>query len=117
MKKMSDSEFLVMQTFWDNNKPMNSTEILRVLNTTWSPNVVITFMNRLVEKGYLSSQKVGKERRYFPALTKEEYVSAQMQELADEICEGSTGNLLAAMVRTKSITKDDLKKWMDELDD
>lgn len=40
----------------------------------WKAPTVISLMLRLVERGFLRTEKNGKERIYFPLIKKEEYL-------------------------------------------
>jgi predicted transcriptional regulator len=51
-------------------------------------------MNRLVEKGYLTSEKTGKIRWYTPQITEEEYLDFATQTFVASHHEGSIASLV-----------------------
>ena len=68
IKKLPDAEFDIMKVVWDNEPPVTTTFVKDQLGKEkeWKIQTVVTLMLRLVERGFLRSEKHGKERTYFP---------------------------------------------------
>ena len=62
---ISNAEWEIMRVVWTKEETTSS-EILDILEdkTDWTASTVKTLLKRLVDKGYLSTQKVGKSFRY-----------------------------------------------------
>ena len=67
-KKLPDTEFEIMKVVWANKPPITTNMIMEALGNEreWKAPTVISLMLRLVEKGFLRTEKNGKERTYFP---------------------------------------------------
>ncbi|MDR1688268.1 MAG: BlaI/MecI/CopY family transcriptional regulator [Clostridiales bacterium] len=76
MKKLPDAEFDIMKVVWANEPPITTSEIMKHLggDKKWKIQTVVTLMLRLAERGFLRSEKNGKEREYFPLVSKEDYL-------------------------------------------
>lgn len=74
--KLPKSEFEVMKSVWD-NPPFVTTNLLMEQigeKNGWKTPALISFLNRLINKGFLSSGKNGKERFYKALVSKEDYI-------------------------------------------
>jgi predicted transcriptional regulator len=76
LKKLPDTEFEIMKVVWANEPPITTNMIMEQLGNAreWKAPTVISLMLRLVEKGFLRTEKNGKERTYFPLIAKEDYL-------------------------------------------
>jgi len=83
----------------------------------WKPQTVLTMLVRLIEKGFLSSERVGKERNYTPIILEREYMSLETGEFMFRYRGNSIGSLVKTMYDGKDLTEQDLtelKKWLKE---
>ena len=71
MKKLPDAEFDIMKVVWANEPPVTTNIIMEQLGTekSWKAQTVISLMLRLAERGFLSTDKRGKERIYYPLIS------------------------------------------------
>lgn len=116
---MSESEFQIMEIIWKNNEPMTSAQIIDSLDETknWKPSTVWTFLGRLVEKGFLSAQKIGKRSLYSPTVSHEEYLQMQTEDFLKTVHGGSVKSFFAALSGGTDLTPDEfseLKKWLSD---
>ena len=65
MKRLPDAEFDVMACIWQCDAPVTSGEIMRRRGSErgWKTPALITLLNRLIERGFLRSEKPGRENR------------------------------------------------------
>jgi len=120
MKKLPDAEFDVMQLVWANEPPITTSEIMKLLGVEreWKIQTVVTLMLRLSEKGFLRSEKHGKERTYFPTISKEEYLKFETGSFLGRFHNNSFLNLVTTVYGDESLSDDDidgLLKWTKEL--
>ena len=76
LKKLPDTEFEIMKVVWANEPPITTNTVMEQLGGErgWKAQTVISLMLRLVKKGFLRTEKDGKERTYFPLVGKEDYL-------------------------------------------
>jgi BlaI family transcriptional regulator, penicillinase repressor len=108
-KDLSRAEWKVMKIVWELKKAM-AREVYTIAGDehSWTPATVKTILKRLVDKGYVSTTKVGNGFVYRPA----EPALSALQSAADSLMTNAvnelTGPLLAHMVERVSLSEDDL---------
>ena len=124
--RMPDAELIVMQGIWDAQK--NGVDKVRAsyLIETYPETVgvqklttVLTLLTRLLERGYVTIEKVGRSNIYSAAITEEEYCKLATQDFVSSVCRKSTGNLFAALVDGSMIEDgdiDELRELMNKED-
>ena len=119
MKKLPDAEFDIMKVVWANEPPITTSEIMKQLGTEkeWKIQTVVSLMLRLVERGFLRSEKHGKERTYFPLVDKDNYLRFETGNFIRHFHDNSFLNLVTTMYGDEVLTNediDDLLKWAKE---
>ena len=68
LKKLPESEFELMKIVWANPSPISTNQILEKLDgeRKWKPQTVLTLLTRLIDREFLRSERVGKERIVWP---------------------------------------------------
>lgn len=113
LKKIPDAEFEIMKVVWSNEPPLTTKVIMEQLGNEkeWKAPTVISLMLRLVERGFLKTKKIGKERTYFPIVIKEDYLKFETKNFIRQY----HGNSFASFVNTFYAGKELNEKDMDEL--
>lgn len=119
MKKLPDAEFDIMKVVWANVPPMTTTIIMEQLGKEkeWKIQTVVSLMLRLVERGFLRSEKHGKERTYFPLISKEDYLKFETGNFVKQYHDNSFLNLVNTLHDDKALTDkdiDELLQWVKE---
>ena len=119
IKKLPDAEFDIMKVVWDNEPPVTTTFVKDQLgkDKEWNIQTVVTLMLRLVERGFLRSEKHGKERTYFPLVSKEDYLKFETGNFMKQYHNSSLFNLINTLYDGEALTDkdiDELLKWAKE---
>lgn len=120
IRKLPEAEFDVMVALWDCKvSPVNTAYLMENVgkNKGWKAPTLISFLSRLEEKGFIHSEKKGKERQYYADAVKEEYIkSVTMDFIAKYHC-GSFMNMLNMVFGSKASSDeiDEMKKWIQQL--
>ncbi|MCA1291700.1 BlaI/MecI/CopY family transcriptional regulator [Paenibacillus sp. alder61] len=119
MKKLPDAEFEIMKVVWANKPPITTGTVMEQLGKekAWKAQTIITLMNRLVERGFLRSEKKGKERTYFSLISKDEYLKFETDDFIQRFHGNSFSSLIAALNDSRKFKKndlDELEKWLKE---
>lgn len=115
MKRLSEAEFQVMKAVWAYDPPVTSSMAMGNLagEKHWPIQTVVTLLSRLAEKGFLRSEKGSKERRYYPLVSKEEYLRAETVNFIRQYHENSLASLLSALDQDMEWTDNDLNGLQD----
>lgn len=119
IKKLPDAEFDIMKVVWANEPPVTTPIIMERLgkDREWKIQTVVSLMLRLVERGFLRTEKHGKERTYFPLITKEDYLKFETGNFMKQYHDSSVFNLINTLYDDKALTDkdiDELLKWAEE---
>ena len=111
MKKLPDAEFDIMQLVWANKPPITTSDIMKMLGNEreWKIQTVVSLMLRLSEKGFLRSEKHGKERTYFPTISKEDYLKFETGSFLGRFHNNSFLNLVTTVYNDESLSDDDIE--------
>lgn len=118
-KRLPDAEFEIMRVVWANEPPINTAIIMEQLGNErkWKAPTVISLMLRLVERGFLQTEKEGKERTYYPLICKEDYLELETENFMKQYHENSFLSLVNTLFNRKQFTEkelDDLLTWAKE---
>jgi len=117
IKRLPDTEFELMRVVWQHEPPVTTTQIINALgeNNNRKPQTILTMLVRLIEKGFLSSARVGKERNYTPIVSEEDYMGVKTGEFITRYSGNSVGSLVKTMYDGKAMSQEDieeLKTWL-----
>jgi predicted transcriptional regulator len=116
LKKLPDTEFEVMKVVWNNEPPITTSEIMKLLGNEreWKIQSLVSFVSRLVEKGFLRSEKFGKERTYYPLVSKAEYRKFETSSVVNQFHDNSFLSLVTTLYDDDALTDtdiDELLQW------
>ncbi len=119
LKKLPDTEFQIMKVVWANEPPITTNMIMEQLGNEreWKAPTVISLMLRLVKKGFLKTEKNGKERTYFPLVAKEDYLKFETDNFMKLYHENSLFSFVNTLYNDKQLSDYDIEeliKWVKE---
>lgn len=106
---ISNAEWEIMRVVWTKEETTSS-QILEILEqkTDWTASTVKTLLKRLVDKGYLATQKLGKSFLYSALVSEEEAINRQADELFDKFCQRKHTTIIKHLVETTPMTMADI---------
>jgi len=110
MQQASDSELELMKVIWDNVGSALYAEITALLaekGMIWTKNTIITLLSRLIDKGYLKTNKVGRRNRYLALIQEGEYQLTQTEHFVDKIYGGNVKGMVLALLQTEMLSAED----------
>jgi len=119
MKKLPDAEFEIMKVVWTNEPPITTSIIMEQLGKEkdWKAQTILTLMVRLVERGFLRTEKNSKERTYYPLISKEDYLEFETGDFMKRFHGNSFASLVTTLYDGKKIKDSDLDtlaKWLND---
>ena len=114
LRKLPDTEFEIMKVVWANEPPITTATVMEQLgkHCGWKAPTAISLMLRLVKKGFLRTEKNGKERTYFPLVKKEDYLEFETGNFMRMYHENSFFNLVNTLYNGKQISDGDIEELM-----
>lgn len=120
MTNLSDREWTVLGALWDTGGATLG-ELTQALyeETGWSRNTVLTYLTRMEAKGLVTIDNSAYPRRYKAALERDACQAQARDSFLHRVYQGSTGDLVAAFLKEKSISaqeRDELRRLLDEME-
>jgi len=78
---------------------------------------VLSFLNRLEAKGFVSVEKIGKVNWYTPLVKEEEYLQKESKNIIQKMYRNSLKNFVAALYDGNGLSEEDmeeLRKFLEE---
>ncbi len=105
-KRLPDGELEVMQIIWTHDGPVSRSDI-ETSDSSHAPTTILTFLQRLVDKGYLKMEKQGRSNSYTPLISRGEYLAAQSRSFIRKLCGGSV-RAFAAALQDSGLSREEL---------
>ena len=109
--KISAAELEVMKILWRAGDALPVTEIREELQRlkSWEPATIKTLVARLVSKGVVKQEK-RQVYYYSPLISEGEYNDWATHDLISRVYHGSARDLVAALVRSDGLSRDDIEE-------
>ncbi len=109
IRTLPETELAVMIALWNSEMPLTSTQIEKALGGTRgrATATVLTFLSRLVKKGFVLCEKKGHGTLYSAKVTKTEYLDCESSRFLDHFYDSSVMNFfLSASVPDQLFDED-----------
>ena len=119
-KKLPEAEFDVMVALWNSRSyPVNTAYLMENVGKAkgWKAPTLISFLTRLEDRGFIHSEKKGKERYYYVDAVKNEYIKLVTLDFLGRYHDGSFVKMLDLLYGNGSLPNDELDKmlkWLQE---
>lgn len=113
IQQVSNSELELMKIVWAKGGCALYADIMEELSKTgrmWQKNTIITLLSRLVEKGLLKTNKIGRRNEYTAVISEEDYQAAQTQMLLNKLYEGSAKGLVSTLIQRDMLSAEDYEE-------
>ena len=113
-QQLSNAELEIMKIVWGN--PENVTLFPYIMDGLASKgrpcqkNTLIVLLSRLINKGFLSSKKIGRRNEYTTLISETEYQTAQTKNFLDKIDEGSAKGLVSNLIMGDLLADDEYEE-------
>jgi BlaI family penicillinase repressor len=116
--QISDAEWIVMNLIWE-AAPIDAAEVIDRLAKAndWSAATVKTMLHRLVRKGALATEQIGKKYVYKPGVKRDACIRKASRSFLDRVCGGDAAPALMHLVKMAKLTNeqaDELRAILDQ---
>jgi len=114
---LSEAEMEVLKALWGHG-PVTVRQIKEVLvDRRWAYTTILTLLQRLVSKGYASSEASGVAHVFRAAVSRTEVLESRLKDAADELCDGSAVPLVLALVQGNTFSAEELARFRRLIDE
>ena len=119
LKRLPDAEMDIMNFIWESKDAVSSLQIQEGLRgiREWSLATILNLLARLTEKGFVTTEKVGKYKMYSAIVSQDDYLRQESKTIIDRVFGGSVSKLVSALYSGKNLSQEDiadLKAFIDE---
>ena len=118
MKRLGDAELEIMLAVWAAGEAVTSGYVSEALRGSrdWALAAVVTSLNRLVDKGFLTSEKRGRVNYYTPLISEREYKTQESRGVLTKLFGGSVSGLAAALYDGDALSEKEIRELRAFLD-
>lgn len=114
-KELTKAEEQVMQAIWKIEKGF-ANEIVAAVEAEVAYNTVLTVVRILEQKGFVAHETFNRSNRYYPLISREEYMQQQLKGFAQRYFGSSTRALVSFLANKKEVSLEDLEAITKELE-
>lgn len=115
MKALTKAEEQIMQVLWRLGQAFLREIVDEMPVPKPHQNTVATLLKILVEKEFVAVEVLGRQHRYSPMISKEEYSGKSIKQLAKNYFEGSFSNVVSYLVKENNISVDELELLLKQI--
>src|SRR5437879_3618988 len=115
---LGENELDLLKMLWEHG-PGTVREInafSRRKGRRWAYTTVLTMLQRLQTKGFVTSDKSGVAHVFRPAVTRDRLLRQRLKDLANQLCEGTATPLMLALVDEQLFTAPEHNQFRHLLD-
>ncbi len=111
------SEWTIMECLWQ-SAPRTVTQIVKAVGkeTGWAKSTTKTLIARMEAKGYLRYEEGGKARVYYPAIGRQDVVTAETESFLERVYNGSFSLMVNALAERKNLSQKEISELRAILD-
>jgi BlaI family transcriptional regulator, penicillinase repressor len=115
---MSDAEREVLKILWDHGSLAVRDVVSRLADAgqAWARSTVITLLQRLEKKGYVTSDKSQFAFVFRALVSREDVMRSRMNDLAGELCDGEALPLVLAFAERHQFSPAELARFRQMID-
>jgi predicted transcriptional regulator len=115
---LGESELDLLKLLWEHGpgtvREIN--DLSRRHGRQWAYTTVLTMLQRLEAKGYVTSDKTGVAHVFQPAVSRDKLLRQRLADLAEQLCEGTATPLVLALVEGQRFTDQEISRFRELLD-
>ena len=115
MKLLTKAEEQIMQALWSLDKAFLRDIVEAMPNPKPHQNTVATLLKILIEKEFVAVEVLGRQHRYSPLISKQEYSGKSIKQLAKNYFEGSFSNVVSYLVKENNISVEELESLLKQI--
>jgi predicted transcriptional regulator len=116
MKELTKAEERIMQILWQLEKAFTRDILEQFEGDPPSYTTVATVLSVLEQKGFVSQEKMGNSKRYYPLISKEAYSEFALSNVVGKYFEGSLSKLVSFFTEKKDIDLKELNEIIEVIE-
>ena len=108
---ISPAEWTIMRVLWT-LQTANSKEIISIVQrkSDWKENTIKTLLHRLVEKGFVGTERQGRAFIYRANVSEQDTMNQAVDNIFDNLCAMHKGRALLHLIQHTDLSQDDISQ-------
>ena len=118
MKKLSETEFEIMQVLWRHDAPMTSNQLLEEMgnNRNWKLASLMTTLARMAEKGAVYCDRSTRTNYYTALVSADQYKITEGTSILERLFNKSAKDFITSLYQGKQMSQKDIQELREYLD-
>lgn len=117
MKALSEAEWNIMESLWEESPKVGSRIVADMAQRVgWSRSTTLTMLKRMTEKEMIAWVDNGQMRAYVPLIEREEAVKKETENFLKRVYHGSISMLVSGFVERQRLSSEELAQLREILD-
>ncbi len=113
-KELTNCEKLIMKVVWEAKEDISTPDTIEQLKVRfgkeYARTTVVTFVQRLVEKGYVTTYRRGRVSYIRPVQSEEEYCNRMLQDTMNFWFDGDCTKMISALCSDSNLNAEEAEK-------
>ena len=113
-KELTNCEKLIMKVVWEAKEDISTPDTIKQLKVRfgkeYARTTVVTFVQRLVEKGYVTTYRRGRVSYIRPVQSEEEYRNRMLQDTMNFWFDGDCTKMISALCSDSNLNAEEAEK-------
>ncbi len=110
MKQLNKTEIQIMKYLWRIEKGFMKDIVAQFPEPAPAYTTISTLVGRMVNKGYIGFEKLGRDKLYYPVLQKNTYFSGQVKEMVSNFFNNSASQFASFFTRNTDLSLEELEE-------
>lgn len=114
LRDLTNCEKLIMKVVWEAEGDISTPDTIEQLKVRFGKDyartTVVTFVQRLIEKGYVTTYRKGRISYIHPVQSKKEYQGRLLRDTMNFWFDGNQEELVSALCRAKKFSKTEIEE-------
>ena len=113
---LTNAEEQVMKLLWKLEKAFIRDLMKEFPDPQPAQTTIITYLKRMIDKGFVSYRQYGNSREYYPLVSKQDYFSDHISGLIKDFFNNSTAQFASFFANETSMTSEELEELREIVD-
>ena len=110
MKQLNKTELQIMKYLWRIEKGFMKDIVEQFPRPAPAYTTIATLVGRMVDKGYIGFEKLGRDKHYFPMLDKNDYFSGQVKDMVSNFFNNSASQFASFFTKNSDFSIEELEE-------
>lgn len=110
IKQLNKTELQIMNYLWKIEKGFLKDIVEQFPESAPAYTTISTLIGRMVDKGYIGFEKLGRDKQYYPLLQKNEYFSRHVKDMVSNFFNNSSSQFASFFAKNADFTVEELEE-------